>query len=200
MGDDIIYKKGEIEKVQDINDELNVDVQKEENNSLKEQYKSSVFILEYVYKEYTRENDRRKNIESRIPILMTLSTFFGGAILINNKIDFLKMLNNGDKKIFLLFSVQLLSCLCLLGAIGIFVSILVSREYRSIKTDSFSDIKPQGVEKEFIAYDLLESYKECLDFNTKVNNFKYKINNIGIYLLITSIILYLILSMLNTFI
>jgi hypothetical protein len=200
MSDDIIYKEGKIENAQDVNDESKVAVQKEENAKLKEQYKSSVFILEYVYKEYTRENERRKNIESRIPILMTLSTFFGGAILINNKIDFLKMLTNGDKRVFLLFSVQLLSCLCLLGAIGIFVSILVSREYISIKTDSFCDIKPQGAEKEFIAYDLLDTYKECLDFNTKVNNFKYKINNIGIYLLITSIILYLILSIINTFI
>lgn len=200
MSDDTIYKEGEIENVQDVNDGSKIDDQKEDIDNLKEKYKSSVFILEYVYKEYTRENERRKNIESRIPILMTLSTFFGGAIIINNKIDFLKMLNNGDKRVFLFFSVQLLSCMCLLCAIGIFVSILVSREYRSINVENFCDIKPQGAEKEFIAYDLLDAYKVCLDFNTNVNNFKHKINNIGIYLLITSIILYLILSILNTFI
>lgn len=54
MSDDIIYKEGKIENAQDVNDESKVAVQKEENAKLKEQYKSSVFILEYVYKEIGR--------------------------------------------------------------------------------------------------------------------------------------------------
>lgn len=169
----------------------------EEN--IKEKYKSSKLILDYVYKEYSRENERRKNIESRITILITILTFFAGLILANNQIGFQKMLQNGDKNIYTFVTIEVLSCLSLLGSMGIFVSILVAREYKTIKLDNFINIKPQGADEGLVAYDLIKAYKECFDFNKKVNDFKFKMSNMGIGLLVISVALYLVLRILSIY-
>lgn len=157
-------------------------------------YRSSKLILDYIYKEYSRENERRKSIESRITVLITISTFFIGAILVNNNINFSKMFQNQDKNLYLFVCLQILSCTTIIVAIGMFISILISREYRTISTDNFMDIKPQGAEEGIVAYDLIKAYKKCLDFNKEVNDSKFRVTNIGIALLFISIALYLIIK------
>lgn len=62
-------------------------IQEDDKKTMQEKYKSLEFILQYMYNEYCKENERRANLESRIAILLTVSTFFAGFILINNPID-----------------------------------------------------------------------------------------------------------------
>lgn len=131
-------------------------------------YQSSKLILDYMYKDYTREIERRKSVETRIPILVTIATFFGGLLLVNNTFDFTKILNNGKGIIYILIMLQGISCICLLASIIIFLSLLMSKPYKSVNTDGFLEMGPQGECEGLVAYDLIEAYKECTDYNKKL--------------------------------
>lgn len=180
---------------------MSEDVQEvDENNTIKEKYKSSEFILQYMYNEYCKENERRANLESTIAILLTVSTFFAGFILVNNPIDINSMLVDNIKIAIVFIVLQSFSWVWLVGGLGCFISILVARGYRSITIDSFANIEPQGADKGLIAYELLEAYKQCLDFNRKVNDKKFNITNIGIILVSISIAIFLISNIIAFFI
>lgn len=179
---------------------MSEEVQQNDKETLEEMYKSSEFILQYMYNEYCKENERRANLESRISILLTVSTFFAGFILINNPIDINSIIDNNIKVAIAFIVLQSFSWIGLVGGLGCFISILVARGYRSIVIDSFANIEPQASNKGLIAYELLEAYKECLDYNRKVNDNKFKITNIGIMLVSVSIIIFLITNIVVFFI
>lgn len=170
------------------------------SNSINDEYKSSNLILQYMYLEYTREIDRRKTIETRIAILITIATFFGGLFLIYNNVNFLELLKEGNRIVFLFIVLQAIACISWLASVILFLSLLISRPYSSIRTNGFLRKKPQGQPLGIVAYDLIKAYKECTDNNKKINDKKHIINNIGIILLIISVLFYVILIMLNLFI
>lgn len=187
-------------EVEENKDKENKDKEGDKNNKITEKYKSSEFILQYMYNEYCKENDRRANLESRIAILLTVSTFFAGFILINNPIDIKGMIDNNINIAIVFIVIQAFSWVGLVGGLGCFISILVARGYRSIKIDSFANIQPQCADKGLIAYELLVAYKECLDFNKKINDKKFNITNIGIILISISIVIFLISNIIVFFI
>lgn len=175
-------------------------IQENYKKTVQEKYKSSEFILQYMYNEYCKENERRANLESRIAILLTVSTFFAGFILINNQIDINSMIDNNMKVAIVFIVIQSFSWVGLVGGLACFISILVARGYKTITIDNFINIEPQGADKGLIAYELLQAYKECLDYNRKVNDKKFNLTNIGIILISISIAIFLITNIIVFFI
>ena len=162
-----------------------------------EEYRSSLMLLEHISKEYDKEDLRASKIESRIPIFITIVTFFGGFIFSFGGKDLTSIYNKGYK-IYSLYIIIYIACVVmLLIALGVFIWILCSKKYMRINIELFSakSINNERVEKS--AYELIRGYQEVLKNNIKINDIKIKQYNIGIGLLVGSTILYLLIQILN---
>lgn len=188
-----INKESQIES-KDINTKCGVN---SDNNSNK--YQCSKFILEYTYKEVCRESERVKTLESRIPILITVATFFGSLILSKDNFGFTDMLKSGDKKIVIFIGLQTICYLFLIVSIGIFTFLLLSVKYKSIDIMHFSDINAQSADEGLAAFDILKRYLLCYEENKKKNTKKLIISNIGIISLAISSCTYFLMQILKLF-
>ncbi|MGL5354898.1 MAG: hypothetical protein ACRDA5_16520, partial [Clostridium sp.] len=168
-----------------------------DNNASK--YRASKLLLEYVYNEINRENERLKLLESRIPILITISTFFGGLILSNTGINFSSMLSNNDSKIFIFIGLQTISYIALTIAIFIFTGLLLSVKYKRLEITGFTDIQAQASNEGLVAYDIMSGYMKTYNHNQTINSKKMLFYNIGVVSLAISILSYLILKVVNLF-
>ncbi|KHD14235.1 hypothetical protein [Clostridium butyricum] len=170
------------------------------SNNATDKYKSCELLLEHLTKEYDKEDSRSMKIDSRIPIFITLATFFGGFIF-NLGTSSLKNVYGKGQQLYTIYVV--LYALCLLSliiSIGIFTWILCTKRYLRIRTDLFLNENIINEEIKKTAFELMRGYQESLQHNVQINDKKMKQYNIGISFLVTSSILYLILQFFNFFI
>lgn len=162
-------------------------------------YTSSVFLLEYVLKEFDREDSRSKDIHSRIPIFITLATFFGGYIFNKESFNALSTFKS-NYKLFGVYSV--LYTLCFIGiisSIGLFVWIMCSKKYKRMNMDKFLQPIAHKSENGLVAYELATAYIDIFKYNVDVNDKKIKVYNWAIGALTLSAISYIMIQILTFF-
>ena len=169
---------------------------KDKNNDSK-RYKSSNLLLEHITKEYDKEDGRSMKIETRIPIFITIATFFGGFIFSNSG-DKLNNIFNLGKSLYSVYVVLYFSCIVtLIISIAIFIWILCTKKYLRIRTDNFLLEEINKEESCQVAYELIRGYQQALQHNIEVNDKKIKQYNGAIAFLCAATISYLIIQVVN---
>lgn len=165
-----------------------------ETNLSDEKYKSSTLLLQYISKEYDKEDERSKKIESRIPIFITITTFLCGYM-------FSKDFNNGisnvvkNYKLYTVYIVLYVLCVMFIAlSVGLFAWTMFIKKYKRIKYQRFDDIKLNSSDENKAAYELIRGYKEALDYNIIINDKKTKGYIFGIASLMIFVILFIIIK------
>lgn len=171
------------------------------NKSYKENkedmYRSSSLLLEHMAKEYDKEDERSTKIESRIPIFITIATFFGAYIFNEDSKKFKELFNLGQG-LYTIYTIVYFICIAsLIISIVIFGVILSTKKYRRIESSIFliKEINKEEINK--TAFELMRGYQEALENNIKINDNKVKLYNNAIRVLSVSAISYLIIKILN---
>lgn len=160
-------------------------------------YKSSSLLLEHMAKEYDKEDARSAKIESRIPIFITIATFFGAYIFNEDSKNFKKFFELGQGLYTIYTIVYFICIVSLIIAIVIFGLILSTKKYRRIESKIFlaEEVNKEEINK--TAFELMKGYQESLENNIIINDNKVKLYNNAIRILSVSAISYLIIKILN---
>lgn len=185
------------------NNNLNTTAISNTNDSKKNidsNYMSCELLLEHLAKEYDKEDSRSMKIDSRIPIFITIATFFAGLIFSSTG-NLIKETYKLGVQIYSIYIVIYSLCiLSLISSIGSFIWILCTKKYMRINTDLLLQQKAIKENVKKTAFELMKAYNQALKNNININDKKMKYYNLGIILLIISSILYLILCFVNFFI
>ncbi len=157
-------------------------------------YTSSKLLLEYISKEYDKEDERSKNIDTRISIFITISTLFLGYIFSDNRNSSLSTLTTNYKLYAVYVILYFLCSIIVLSSIFSFVSVVYKKNYRRINIRVFDDIDLNNEYEGKSAYELIRGYKEAIEVNNKINDLKVKRYTIGLILIIVSIVFFVILK------
>lgn len=157
-------------------------------------YSSSKLLLEYISKEYDKEDERSKNIDTRISIFITISTLFLGYIFSDNRNSSLSTLATNYKLYAVYVILYFLCTIIVLSSIFAFVSVVYKKNYRRINIRVFDDRDLNNEYEGKSAYELIRGYKEAIEVNNKINDLKVKRYTIGIILVTASVVLFVILK------
>lgn len=169
-----------------------------ENNENK--YVSSELLLEHIQREYTKEDERARAFETKIPILLTLITLFLGFVVMADNTQIAdKILKISPQLYFGYMLLQLASVVCLIISAGCLVYVICLREYRRLNITRFLDVKINNGSTGEIAYELIRGYHEALEHNLVENDKKAKTYTLGIKWLTVGVCCYIALSVVNSF-
>lgn len=178
---------------------MTAEVNSVQQQGTQDKYKSSVFLLEYVLREYDREDSRSKDIHSRIPIFITLATFFGGYIFNSQPSEVISVFKL-NYKLFGVYSVLYTICFVgILVSLGIFVWIMCSKKYKRMNIDNFLKPIAHSSSNDVAAYELATAYIDVFKYNVGVNDKKVKLYNFAISALTTSVISYIFIQIVSFF-
>ncbi|PFE33927.1 hypothetical protein CN270_11440 [Priestia megaterium] len=165
------------------------------------QFPSAELLLSAVQREYDKEDERAKTLESRVGILITLS-----AALLAFVSTYIKMPNFKKLKISNVYealphtffiSLLFLTMLILVFSLIYSVRIINIRSYKRIKIDDFEKINNLEDNPDIIASALITRYRKNIEHNQAINESKIVMYRRGTYCITASIILAVILYMLS---
>lgn len=171
---------------------------KNKNKRYEDSYKSSELLLEYIYREYTKEIERARAFEAKIPILLTLITLFLGFVLGSDNAHIIdRILKIGEQFYFAYMLLQLLTVVLLLVSGGCMVYVICLKEYRTLDTSLFTNEELNKYDTREVAFELIRGYDEVLEQNTMQNDKKGIAYTFGIKMLSAGVISFIILSVVN---
>ncbi|QXE19531.1 hypothetical protein [Clostridium sp. 001] len=157
-------------------------VPKKNNTNVNSEYLSSKLLLEYISKEYDKEDERSKNIESRIPVFITISTFFLGYIFTSNSNSVVSNIAKNYKVYTIYIMLYILCAIAVLASMFMFIWIMFTKKYIRIAIDIFQDRDLNKQIEGKCAYALILGYTEALQQNIKTNDLKVRFYTAGIIL------------------
>lgn len=166
------------------------------NHNQNIKFPSSELLLTALQIEYDKEDERAKNLDTRVYIFFTLAAallaFIAQILKIKNIINI--GVDNVRESIPYVFYLELaiLAPLLLMIAIILFVRVVSTRTYKRINLDSFENEANNKCQKDVVAFGLIEIYKKTINHNIGVNDKKIKLYKWGVYLITISIILIVI--------
>lgn len=154
--------------------------------------------LDYCYKMYEIENERKKTLEKKSQFYLSLITLFIGGLFL--KLDFIKSLDNIFAQQIIpriyvntfLISVAGAGILILISLITILQSIVI-REYKdpTFKNTVYTLFSPESIYKDDLEMlrGVAMMYTIALEYNSKVNSQKAKYIKIASYCVVGAIFL-----------
>ncbi|MGL5716586.1 MAG: hypothetical protein ACRCXT_10565 [Paraclostridium sp.] len=174
-----------------------VEVLPSEEDSLNP-YESSIFLLPYVLRECDREDARVRDLTSRIPILITIATFFAGYVFKENIVT--EYMFKENYKLGIVCSSMYLLCILGIGiSIGIFIWIICSRKYKRMDIDLFINDVAQSSKNDVAAFELTKGYIDVYKFNFKVNDKKTILYNVAVAALVIAVMIYILVQIILFF-
>ena len=172
----------------------------EKDNNTKENKDTTIKIdpdvvevaLEFAYREYMNEEDRKKNLETKTSYMVAIMAILGTLVSTRNSIDIFKLLNQGDKLLFVLFPLIVLTYSTFIVAILLFICVLISSKYTELQIENLYSATKKKYSSTRIRRILLKNYIDCALENHSITNRKYKLYNLSTVLLIISCISYII--------
>lgn len=175
----------------------------EDEDKIKVKYPSAKILLETAKKEYDVENDRKKNLETRTGVFMSLSSAL--LIFIMREVTLLKINLNEFVTVWFGFFLSLSALLgiilvvLLLRSIYFFIKVISVSEYKRINLEELLNItlKPEDIFSQVV----IIRYRQIIEINRKENDkkvdfFSKGINNIqaALYCLVSFGLLILLIS------
>lgn len=173
----------------------------EKDNNTKENKDTTIKIdpdvvevaLEFAYREYMNEEDRKKNLETKTSYIIAIGAIIGTFMTTQNPVDILKLFNDGNKLVLVLLPLLAISYTLFAISMFIFATNLTSTKYLTLDSSALAKLAlEEKYTKEMLREALLDNYTKFKDNNKEYNKRKNKRSDYGIYLLLLSALTYVV--------
>ncbi|MCP3032623.1 hypothetical protein LF817_14955 [Halobacillus sp. A1] len=156
-------------------------------------YPSSELILSAILREYDKEDERAKTLDTRVGIFISLSgalllfisSYVKLSLLIDTQVN--SVYGAVPYAFYLIFTIS--SLILLVASVIYFLRVVSIRNYERVGLEEFKQEENNKANQDVVAYSLIKIYCQNISFNSKVNDEKVKLYKKGIFSIALALIL-----------